>query len=208
MNYYLLFLSLYTLCIFPAALWVDLRLGPKITYDLHLGLPRISGGTRKRAWWKGRKEPKEDSIDKDVDVKEDSLLSVSPAVLRAIFSRPVWRAARRLVDRGRVYLFVRCAFPDAALTALSYAAVNTLLEVLRRAGTGWLELEAKTELSFEAEGSRLALRGIFILRLGSIALMAAHVLVRYRKIRAQDNAREKPEDRFHLKEGQYAASHR
>lgn len=208
MNYYLLFLCVYILCIFPTALWVDLRLGEKVTYSVHFGLPRIAGGSGKKAWRKGSAEPKEKPADRKTAAREDSLLSVSPAMFRAIFSRPVWRAARRLVDRGRVYLLIRCSFSDAAVTALSYAAVNTLLEVIRRVGTGWLELEAQTELSFEAEGSKLELRGIFILRLGSIALMAAHVLTRYRQIKAQDVVREKPEDRFHLKEGQYAASHR
>ncbi|MEA5014417.1 MAG: hypothetical protein VB099_07630 [Candidatus Limiplasma sp.] len=210
MNYYLLFLSLYTLCIFPSGLWVELRLGKGMTYSLRLGLPWLGpgkkGGLGERAWRKGIKE-----LGQEDDPQEDlgkSLLGISPALLRALLSREVWRSARRLLDRGKIWLYVRCAFPDAAATALTYASVNTLLEFLRRKGLGRLDLDAKTELSFEGEGSYVAVRGIFILRLGSIALLTAYVTLRTIRIMVRHRAREKEKNGFHLKEGQYATSHR
>lgn len=209
MNYYLLFFCLYALCIFPSALWVELRLGKGMTYSLRLAPPWLGPGKKgspgERAWRRGIKE-----LGQEEDTGEEGkpLLSLSPALLKTLASRRMWRRARRLMDRGKVWLYARCAFSDAAATALTYASLNTLLELLQRSGLGPLELDAKTELSFEEEGSYLAIRGIFILRLGSIALMTAYVMARLIKTTARDKAREKAKDRFHLKEGQYATSHR
>lgn len=209
MNYYLLFLCAYTLCIFPSALRVELRLGKGVRYSLRLGLPWLGPGKRgrlgERAWRKGIRE-----LGQEDDSQEEGkpLMEISPVMLRALASRQVWKRARRLLQRGKIWLYVRCAFADAAATALTYATVNTLLEFLRRGGLGRLELDAQTDLSFEGEGSYLALRGIFILRLGSIAMMTAYIAARAVKLKAQSRVEEKAKNRFHLKEGQYATSHR
>lgn len=209
MNYYLLFLCAYALCIFPSALWVELRLGKGTTYSLRLGLPRLGPGRKgslgEKAW---RRDIKKLGREEDPPEEGKPLQELDPVVLKALASRRVWKRARRLVRRGKIWLYARCAFPDAAATAITYATLNTLLELVRHIGLGRLELDAQTELSFEGEGSYLAARGIFILRLGSIALMAAYVSARAMRISARSRAEEKAKNRFHLKEGQYATSHR
>lgn len=80
------------------------------------------------------------------------------------------------------YLHVRFSFDDAAVTALCYAALQTLLRTLACAGALPRTLDGRVEMDFRAEGTEVFASGIIGARLGSLGMAATswarHFLVR------------------------------
>ncbi len=208
MNYYLLFFGLYAAGLFPVVVRIDLRLSKDFASRFRLGLPSLRMGKKNPF---GRRKNGEEMGDiRDVGDMEEgqdvvqSLLRINTALMKTLFSRQMLRMVKNAMIQGKIWLFARCAFQDAAATALWYAAFNLIWETLRHRKPRFLETHVHSEISFEGEGSLLAFRGIFMLRLGSLALMAARIAAVYQ----QKKTRGKIASKLFLKEGQYAASHR
>ncbi len=198
MNYYLLFFGLYALGIVPVTLRVELRLGKGFFYRLRLG---IAGAGLGKRGGKGLAKGMEDLAEAPGEERDmtEELLGINRATLKTLLSKSLWRIASGMVVQGKIWVYLRSAFPDAAATALFYSAACALQEALRQRGQGPIRWQSQTEISFQGEGTRLHLRGIFVVRLGSLALLAAQALAIYRGAGAEKARR--------LKEEPYAASH-
>ena len=166
MNPYLLSFSIYALLITPVTLHCSVRVGKAVRYRLRIqaaGLPFI-------------RKTKEPSPQEERTVHEEDVARTLsepwlwPA-LRAIGLKRLKRLLRA-VHLESAYLHVRFSFDDAAATALSYAALQTLLRTLACAGALPRTLGGRVEMDFRAEGTEVFASGIIGARLGSLGMAA------------------------------------
>lgn len=99
-----------------------------------------------------------------------------------------WRSAR---------LVIHLSFDDAALTAMGYSLVRTLMQMLANMRLLPEQLTGRVEADFQAQGSCAEFRGIFCARLGTLLLAGMRLGLAALRVRA----------RLALEEEKYAASH-
>ena len=166
MNPYLMAFSIYALLITPVTLHASVRVGRQVRYRLRVqaaGLPFI-------------RKTKEPSPQEERTVHEEDVARTLsepwlwPA-LRAIGLKRLKRLLRA-VHLESAYLHVRFSFDDAAATALSYAALQTLLRTLACAGALPRTLGGRVVMDFRAEGTEVFASGIIGARLGSLGIAA------------------------------------
>ena len=166
MNPYLLAFSIYALLITPVTLHASVRVGRQVRYRLRVqaaGLPFI----RKTE----EPPPQEERTVHEEDVARTLSEPWLWPALRAIGLKRLKRLLR-VVHLESAYLHVRFSFDDAAATALSYAALQTLLRTLACAGALPRTLGGRVEMDFRAEGTEVFASGIIGARLGSLGMAA------------------------------------
>ena len=166
MNPYLMAFSIYALLIAPVTLHASVRVGRQVRYRLRVqaaGLPFI----RKTE----EPTPQEERTVHEEDVARTLSEPWLWPALRAIGLKRLKRLLRA-VHLESAYLHVRFSFDDAAATALSYAALQTLLRTLACAGALPRTLEGRVEMDFRAEGTEVFASGIIGARLGSLGMAA------------------------------------
>ncbi len=208
MNFYMLFLGLYSLLILPLTLRFEIRIGKGLGYRLRVsvtGMPAVGQDVRLgqgKAKGEPPKETEEDGAGEAMNIAE-ALWRLDPALRKAVFSKPMREALARAVRFERVWARVRIAFEDAAATALCYAGLNIVMDTLRYLGAAPEKLEVRSEVDFQRAGSTLTAGGILFVRLGSLALVASLLAVTYRRAaRARDKETSVEEN------GYAATSHR
>ena len=184
MNPYLMAFSIYALLITPVTLHASVRVGRQVRYRLRVqaaGLPFI-------------RKTKEPSPQEERTVHEEDVARTLsepwlwPA-LRAIGLKRLKRLLRA-VHLESAYLHVRFSFDDAAATALSYAALQTLLRTLACAGALPRTLEGRVEMDFQAKGTEVFASGIIGARLGSLGMAAIQLGAALLGARARRNRTE------------------
>lgn len=166
MNPYLMAFSIYVLLITPVTLHASVRVGRQVRYRLRVqaaGLPFI----RKTE----EPPPQEERTVHEEDVARTLSEPWLWPALRAIGLKRLKRLLRA-VHLESAYLHVRFSFDDAAVTALSYAALQTLLRTLACAGALPRTLGGRVEMDFRAEGTEVFASGIIGARLGSLGMAA------------------------------------
>lgn len=166
MNPYLMAFSIYVLLITPVTLHASVRVGRQVRYRLRVraaGLPFI----RKTE----EPPPQEERTVHEEDVARTLSEPWLWPALRAIGLKRLKRLLRA-VHLESAYLHVRFSFDDAAVTALSYAALQTLLRTLACAGVLPRTLEGRVEMDFQAKGTEVFASGIIGARLGSLGMAA------------------------------------
>ena len=105
-----------------------------------------------------------------------------PLLLTLIHQGHIKRAVGTL-QLEELYLHARLAFQNAAATAVSYAALRTLLQTVLLCIPNARMLQGRVETSFGAEGTEVFIRCMFSARLGMLiaaALRFAFVMIRTR----------------------------
>lgn len=192
MNLYFLFLSAYAVLITPITVHWSLRLGSRCGYRVRLqaaGLPFV----RKR----GDDDATGEHPIREQDVAQ-SLASTDLALVRAALDARVRKRFLKALRLYSLHLNARISFADAALTALCFAALRTVLQTLLTCGLEPDALTGRVEADFGGKGTEVLVRGITGARLGSLGLTAilfGAAFVRARMKQAQSE------------EETYAASH-
>ncbi|MCI5956144.1 MAG: hypothetical protein MRZ54_04100 [Clostridiales bacterium] len=192
MNPYFLFFSLLALLGTPVSLHAGMRVGRELTYQIRVqaaGLPFM------------RRTGEEDRSQEQPVRQEDVARTVAetdPQLVLCAVKTVLSKRLFRLIHLESVYVHARLSFDDAALTALLFAAVRTVLETLAYCSAFPGKLTGRMEADFHANGSELFVRGIFMARLGSLLYAAAVVGAAIIKARAAQ---------ARMEEETYAASH-
>lgn len=208
MNFYLLFLGLYSLCIFPLRVRLELHLGKQLGNRLLIRVIgvrlqemrfRIFGSSPETDEEKERNDAGEE-MERDLT---QTLWHMDRILIRCLLSPALLRKVLQSVHFHQISIRVRIAMEDAAATALCYTALTALIDVLRRIGIGLPVMDYKADADFSGKGSEAVIVGILSVRLGSIALVASRFLMEYQRRKGAlkgDKA---------MKEEEYAtASHR
>lgn len=208
MNFYLLFLGLYSLCIFPLRIRLEFQLGKRLgnrllvkVIGVHLQEKRfrIFGSSPETD---EEKEEKAEGEEQEHDLSQ-TLWHMDRVWIRCLLSPALWRKVFQFVQFHQISIRVRIAMKDAAATALCYSSLTVLMDVLKRIGVGLPIMDYKADADFSGKGSEAVIVGILSVRLGSIALVASRFLMEYQKRKGElkgDKA---------MKEEEYAtASHR
>ena len=185
MNPYLLFLSLYSLCIFPLVIKVELRLGKGFSYRLRIRVTGI-GFRMQQPISENAQEDQNTQSPNDSSGEQNltqALFHTNPALLRALLSKDFWRTARRLVECRSVWVRIHVAMHNAAATALTYSTITTIMDTLGRMGIRMPRLDFQAKALFSGEEGETVIGGILLVRLGSLALVASRFLVDYQKVR-------------------------
>lgn len=208
MNFYLLFLGLYSLCIFPLRIRLELQMGKRLgnrvlvrVVGVHLQEKRFRiFGTRSEA--DKEEEGKAAGEEQEHDLTQ-ALWHMDRILIRCLLSPALWRKVFRSVQFHQISVRVRIAMEDAAATALCYTALTVLMDVMKRIGIGSPIMDYKADTDFSGKGSEAVIVGILSVRLGSIALVASRFVMEYQRRKGalkSDKA---------MKEEEYAAaSHR
>ena len=167
MNWYFWLFSTYALLITPVTAHVNLRIGQCVRYRLRIqaaGLPLIR-----------RTEQEEDAQEKTVDSRRmaNGLLALDGRMLFALFREGHVKRVLRAFRLHSALVHVRISFHDAALTALSYAALRTILQTVLGCIPDPDRIRGRVEMNFDAAGSEIFVRCILSARLGN--LLAAMV---------------------------------
>ena len=165
MNPYFIMFSAYALFIAPIRLHLSLRIGKRMSYRVRVqlvGLPLIR---------RTEEQPQEEQQVREEEVAQTLALSDWRPVILAIREGWLkWTMKRLRIET--LYLHARLSFDDAALNAISYAFLRTLLDTLSRCGFQRGKLFSKLEMDFFARGTEVFVRGIISARLGSLGIAA------------------------------------
>lgn len=165
MNPYFVAFSAYALLISPVRLHLSLRLGKRMSYRLRvqlIGLPFIR---------KTEEKPHEEQPVEEEKVAQT--LAASDWRLPLFAVREGWlKWTLKRIHIQTLYLHARLSFDDAALNALCYAFLRTLLDTLARCGFQKGKFFSRLEVDFHALGTEVFVRGIIGARLGSLGIAA------------------------------------
>lgn len=188
MNFYFLFLGIYSLLILPLTIRLEVKLGKGFMVRMRIsvtGIPAV--GRRFRLGSKGQlgEEPEAKGTveETESDILE-ALADITPDLRRAALSKSIRETAKRTVHCAALWARVRISFQDAAATALCYASLSIFFDVLRLCGVHSRRLDVKTEVDFGGHGTQAEAGGILLARLGSLALVASMLAVMSRKEKA------------------------
>lgn len=167
MNFYMLFLGLYTLCILPITLRLELRFNQGFLGRVHIGISGMPAMTLRFRLGKGNLQEEDD---KEPDIFP-ALFRARPGLIRAALSKPFRQMLRRSIRWEGLRAHVRVSLEDAATTALVYAGLTVFLNTVKACGVQRLDMQ--TSVGFSGGDARAEMEGILFVRLGSLALIAS-----------------------------------
>lgn len=94
----------------------------------------------------------------------------------------------RLIEWWNMEVLVRISFEDAAMTAMLYSLVRTVLQTAAHIRS--LPVRGRVEMDFQGNGSKLSIRCIGFARLGSITAAAIRLWLAVLSYRAKRSAAE------------------
>lgn len=171
MNPYFWLFSLYAFLITPIRVHVSVRIGKGVWYRVRLqaaGLPFVR---------------KTDAPEAEEPVQQEDVartLSGWQPFVQLVREGEVQKALR-VIHMETLYVHARFSFNDAALTALCYAGLHTLLRTLFHCGLSPRALSGRVEADFDGRGTQLFVRSIISARLGSLVPAAIRLWTAYAK---------------------------
>ena len=165
MNLYFWLFALYALLITPVGAQVHVRIDHGVHYRIRIraaGLPVL----RK----KKEENPQEEMHIQSTDVMK-GMKNWNYGLFAALMKQGHLLRLFRLFDWRDLEIRARISFEDAALTAVTYALIRTVLQSM--APIRPLPVRGRVEMDFRGEGSTFSLRCIADARLGK--LMAAAI---------------------------------
>ncbi len=114
----------------------------------------------------------------------------------SLLKSPEFKQMRNILRFDSVNVYARLAFEDAALTAMSFALVQTVLDTLVRCGALKRNVRGRIEADFRAGRPVLEIQGIVSAYLGNLAI--AYARFAFAQLRAHIRQ---------MREEKYAASH-
>ena len=184
MNVYFWMFGIAGLLAVPMTLQVTLRAGNGLHYHVRLraaGLPLA------------QKDEQGEEAEEKVFSRQTArgLFSLDGKMVWPLIHQGHLVRAVKVMRLEKLHVRIRLSFQDAAATAVSFAAVRTLVQTLLSCAQTTLPLEGRVEMNYAAQGSEVLVRGIFSARLGSLLaaalrLMRAALRVRTRILKTEE----------------------
>lgn len=177
MNPYFWLFAVYAVLITPVTFQGWVRLEKELDWQLQI---RIAGMPLLRVEKTGAAKRR----------KAAELLAHADAgLLRSLLREGDIRHFFRAFQLERLDLYLRLSLNDAALTAMLYAAVRTLLHTLAVCGALPRKVGGRVEADFELHHSQMNIGGIFACRLGKLGLAAIRLgmaVLRQKRLSAEE----------------------
>lgn len=181
MNLYFWLFALYALLITPVGAQIHIRIDHGFHYRLRLraaGFPVL------------RKMEQEEP--RDVQLRSDDLMKgakeMDYGLLIALIRQGHLSRIIRLFEWRDIEVLARISFEDAALTAMVYSLVRTVLQTAAHIRP--LPMRGRVEMDFQGKGTKLSFRCIAFARLGSITAAAIRLWLAVLSYRAKRSAAE------------------
>lgn len=193
MNVYFWCFALYALWITPIGLEISVCAGRNVRWRIRMqaaGLPV----------WRRRQAEESMKEEQPVDGRETARRMLSPDAPELLL---LWKKGhiRRFLQTWRLqslYIHGQISQPDAAQTAMLFAALRTLLQTLSHLPAVYKRVQCSLQADFQAQGSQLFLRCIVTARLGNLVVAVLRFAAAAHHIHSRFTAKE---------EESYAASH-
>ena len=186
MNPYFWIFALYALLITPVGAQVHIRVDHGVHYRVRL----LAAGMRVLR--------KADPPDREKHLQPDSVFRNAKnwdyALMIALVRHGHVQRLLRRIQWRQAEIRACISFEDAALTALTYAFIRTVMQTVARCRP--LPIRGRVEMDFRHRGTAVSFRGIATARLGSLTAAAIGLLLAAAAERAKLD-----------KEESYAASH-
>lgn len=177
MNLYFWLFSLCAVLSAPVKIDVSICMKHGVRYGVRLqmaGLPVM------------KKKTEEDDTEKvDSAQMTKGLFSLDRQLMAALLRGGYVKQAVSALQLERLSIHARLSFEDAALTAVSYAAVRTVLHAALLCWHHPEVIQGRVEMDFQQKGSEAFVRCIFSARLGSILAAALRLFAAILRIRAR-----------------------
>jgi len=182
LNLYFWLFALYALLITPVGAQVHIRIDHGLHYRFRLraaGLPVL----RKK---KEEKEPQETHL-RSGDVMK-GMKDWDYGMFAVLMRQGHFGRILRLFEWRDLEVRARISFEDAALTAMVYTLIRTVLQTAAHIRP--LPVKGRVEMDFQGEGTQLSLRCIATARLGNITAAAIRLWLAAASYRAKGSAAE------------------
>jgi len=177
MNVYFWLFGIAGVLSIPMTLQVTLRAGRKIHYHVRFraaGLPLA------------QKEEQGDEAEERVFSRQTArgLFALDGKMVWPLIRQGHVMRAVRVMRLEKLFIRIRLSFADAAITAMSFAAVRAFAQTLLLCTQRALPLEGRVETGDVNEGTEVLVRGIFSARLGSLLAAALRLALAAVRVRA------------------------
>lgn len=176
MNLYFWLFSLCAVLSAPVRIYVSIRIQHGVRYGVRLqmaGLPVM------------KKKAEEITEKMDSAQMGKGIFSLNRQLVAALLRGGYVKRAVSALQLERLSIHARLSFENAALTAVSYAAVRTVLHAALLCWHHPEVIQGRVEMDFQQKGSEAFVRCIFSARLGSILAAALRLFAAILRIRAR-----------------------
>ena len=179
MNLYFWLFSLCAVLSVPIRIHVSARLGREVRYRMRMqaaGLPVVKKKTEEE-------RTDEETVDSAKMAKR--LFALDGPLVFSLLREGHLKRAMHALRVELFYVHARLSFENAALTAMSYAAVRTFLQTALLCLHHPPTIQGRVEMDFRQQGSEVFVRCILSARLGSLLAAALRLFAAILRIRAR-----------------------
>ena len=179
MNLYFWLFALYALLITPVGAQVHIRIDHGVHYRVRLraaGLPVL-------------RKKKEEDPKQEISLRSgDMMKNWDYGMFAMLMHEGHFGRILRLFEWQDLNIRARISFEDAALTAMLYALIRTVLQTVSHIHPP--PVKGRVEMDFQGNGTKISLRCIGFARLGSITAAAIRLWLAVLSYRAKRSAAE------------------
>ena len=191
LNPYFWFFAVWAFLITPVKIYAGVRLHREFYWEIRIvfaGMPIAE---------KKRKKSGEQHKTQEIQRLIQGWSSPGRRMASALFWDGTLKKFARCFRCEEVQVLAQVAFQDAAVSAMVYSLVRTVLETLRCCGIKNEKVTGRIAVDFQSQEPAVQVQGIFSARLGTIAIAGFQLLISALRYRAG----------LALEEKTYAASH-